>query len=94
MRLRPEETQAIRQVLFKADPQGRIFLFGSRVSDEKKGGDIDVFFESSKKLDLKTKLSLEYQLATLCETKVDLLVKNPGQAETAIFGIAREGVSL
>ena len=94
MRLRPEETHAIRQVLFKADPQGRIFLFGSRVSDEKKGGDIDVFFESSKKLDLKTKLSLEYQLATLCDTKVDLLVKNPGQAEPAIFGIAREGVSL
>lgn len=94
MRLRTKETQVIRQVLLNADPQGRIFLFGSRMNDEKKGGDIDVFFESSKNLDLKTKLTLEYQLTTLCETKVDLLVKNPEQEEKAIFGIARKGISL
>lgn len=94
MRLRPKETQAIRQVLLNADPQGRIFLFGSRVNDEKKGGDIDVFFEPSKNLEFSTKLALEYQLTTLCETKVDLLVKNPEQEEKAIFGIARKGISL
>ena len=86
--------QAIRQVLLNADPQGRIFLFGSRVNDEKKGGDIDVYFETSKNLGLKTKLTLEYQLTTLCETKVDLLVKNPEQEEKPIFNIARQGVSL
>lgn len=94
MRLLPKETQAIRQVLLNADPQGRIYLFGSRMSDEKKGGDIDVFFESSKNLELRTKLELEYQLTTLCETKVDLLVKTPEQEEKAIFGIARKGISL
>jgi len=94
MRLRPQETQAIRQVLLNADPQGRIFLFGSRMNDEKKGGDIDVFFEASKNLELKTKLTLEYQLTTLCETKVDLLIKNPEQEEKAIFGIARKGIPL
>lgn len=94
MRLLPKETQVIRQVLFNADPQGRIFLFGSRIDDEKKGGDIDIFFEPSKKLELRTKLSLEYSLTTLCETKVDLLVKNPEQEEMAIFGIARKGVAL
>lgn len=94
MRLLPKETQAIRQVLLNADPQGRIFLFGSRVNDEKKGGDIDVFFEPSKNLEFSTKLALEYQLTTLCETKVDLLVKNPEQEEKAIFGIARKGISL
>jgi predicted nucleotidyltransferase len=94
MRLLPKETQAIRQVLLSADPQGRIFLFGSRIDDEKKGGDIDIFFESSKKLGLKAKLLLEYKLITLCETKVDLLVKDPEQGEKAIFGIARKGVTL
>lgn len=94
MRLLSKETQAIRQVLLNADPQGRIFLFGSRIDDEKRGGDIDIFFESSKELGLKTKLSLEYKLTTLCETKVDLLVKTPEQEETAIFDIARKGVAL
>lgn len=94
MRLLPKETQAIRQVLLNADPQGRIFLFGSRIDDEKKGGDIDIFFETSKKLELKAKLLLEYKLTTLCETKVELLVKNLEQEEKAIFGIARKGVAL
>lgn len=94
MRLRAKETQAIRQVLRSADPQGRIFLFGSRTNDDKKGGDIDVFFETTKKLELRSKLALEYQLTTLCETKVDLLVKTPEQEERAIFDIARKGISL
>lgn len=94
MRLLPKETQAIRKVLLNADPQGRIFLFGSRTDDEKKGGDIDIFFESSKKLGLRTRLALECRLTTLCETKVDLLVKNPEQEENAIFDAAREGVPL
>jgi predicted nucleotidyltransferase len=94
MRLLPKETQIIRQVLLGADPQGRIFLFGSRINDEKKGGDIDIFFEASKDIGLKTKLSLEYQLTTMCETKVDLLIKNPDQEEEVIFSIARNGVLL
>ena len=81
-------------MLLNADPQGRIFLFGSRADDEKRGGDIDIFFESSKELGLKTKLSLEYKLTTLCDTKVDLLVKTPGQEEAAIFDIARKGIAL
>lgn len=94
MRLLPKEIQAIRQVLLDADPQGRIYLFGSRMDDEKRGGDIDIFFEPSKNLGLKKQLGLEYRLTTLCETKVDLLLKNPAQDEKPIFGIARQGVSL
>jgi len=94
VRLRPNETQAIRRVLLNADPQGRIYLFGSRTNDKGKGGDIDIFFEASTKLALKTQMALEYQLTTLCETKVDLLVKNPEQDEKAIFDIARRGINL
>ncbi len=94
MRLSAREIQAVRKVLHKADAKGSIYLFGSRVNDDKKGGDIDLFFEASTQLDLKTKLFLEYQLATLCGTKVDLLVKNPSQENKAIFDIARQGVPL
>ena len=94
MRLHPNEMRAIRQVLLEADPQGRIYLFGSRTNDAGRGGDIDVFFDASKILALKTKLALEYQLTNLCETKVDLLVKSPEQAETAIFSIARKGILI
>jgi hypothetical protein len=45
-------------------------------------------------LDLKRQLELEYRLSAECDTKVDLLVKNPGQEESAIFTIARQGILL
>lgn len=52
------------------------------------------FFETSITLDLKRKLALEYRLSAECDTKVDLLVKNPEQEENAIFAIARRGILL
>ncbi len=94
MRLSVREIETVRGVLHEADPQGHIYLFGSRADDAKKGGDIDLFFEASTVLDLKRKLALEYRLSAGCDTKVDLLVKNPGQEENAIFAIARRGVLL
>lgn len=71
-----------------------IYLLGSRADDAKRGGDIDLFFEVSTRLDLKRKLALEYRLSAGCDTKVDLLVKNPDQEESAIFTIARRGILL
>lgn len=94
MRLTDREVQTVRRVLHEVDPQGRIYLFGSRAVDAKKGGDIDLFFEPSTALDLKRKLALEYRLSSECDTKVDLLVKNPGQEEKPIFAIARMGILL
>ncbi len=94
MRLSAHEIQTVRQVLYEVDPDGHIYLFGSRADDEKKGGDIDLFFEASKVLDFKLKLALEQRLSDECDTSVDLLVKNQGQEETAIFVIARKGVLL
>jgi hypothetical protein len=45
-------------------------------------------------LNLKQTLTLEYLLSATCDTKVDLLVKNPGQEEQPIFMIARKGILL
>jgi hypothetical protein len=53
MRLSPKETQAIRQVLLNEDPQGRIFLFGSRINDEKKAVILMCFLNPQKKWDSK-----------------------------------------
>ncbi len=94
MRLVPSEVHAIRQTLAEVDPDGRIWLFGSRADDARRGGDIDVYLEASRPLNLKTRLMLEYRLAALCGAKVDLLVRNPGQPEQPIHVIAREGVPL
>jgi predicted nucleotidyltransferase len=94
MRLSAHEYKAIHRILDKINPHGRIYLFGSRTDDSKKGGDIDLFFESSITLDLKLRLALEYRLSVECDTKVDLLVKNPEQEDSPIFKIAREGIVL
>jgi uncharacterized protein len=94
MRISDTEQQLIRDILRDADGQGRIYLFGSRADDSRKGGDIDVFFEPTRRLDLKSQLGLQYKLTTACGVKVDLLVKNPEQANTDIFEIARQGIAL
>ena len=94
MRLSVAENKAVCHLLKSADPNGRIYLFGSRTDDTKRGGDIDLFFETSTILDLKQTLTLEYLLSATCDTKVDLLVKNPGQEELPIFRIARKGILL
>lgn len=94
MRLNADELSAIRATLSAADPHGRIYLFGSRADDTQRGGDIDVFFEASKAMDLQTSLRLQYRLTLACDAKVDLLVKGPDQEDMPIHQIARHGIPL
>ncbi|RME57847.1 nucleotidyltransferase domain-containing protein [Candidatus Parcubacteria bacterium] len=46
MRLSAEQISHIRAVIHECDPEARIYLFGSRVDDHKKGGDIDLLIFS------------------------------------------------
>ena len=94
MRLSPHELHAVRQTLFGLDPNGHVWLFGSRADDARRGGDIDLYFETSRPFDLKTSLALECRLAALCGAKADLLIRSPGQPEQPIHAIARKGVPL
>ena len=94
MRLNPTELSAIRTTLGALDPHGRIYLFGSRADDMRKGGDIDLFLEASRAIDLKTALTTQYRLSGACDTKVDLLIKTPEQTEQPIHQIARRGIRL
>jgi len=43
MRLLENEIKAIKQTFLEVFKQGNIFLFGSRVDDSLKGGDIDLY---------------------------------------------------
>lgn len=94
MRLSLQELQTVRQTLLGADPNGRVWLFGSRADDSRRGGDIDLYFDTSQPVSLKASLALEYRLTSLCGSKVDLLIRNPGQAEQPIHVIAKRGVPL
>jgi predicted nucleotidyltransferase len=94
MRLSPAELSAIRSTLSALDPLGRVYLFGSRADDQRRGGDIDVFLEASHEIDQRTALTAEYRLHSACDCKVDLLIKTPGQADQPIHQIARKGIPL
>jgi predicted nucleotidyltransferase len=74
MRLKPAEVEKIKSSIGMLDAQAKIYLYGSRVDDALKGGDIDllVFSTQLSFMDkLKIKADLHYKLG---EQKIDLLV--------------------
>jgi len=77
MRLKPAELNAIRLNVRSFDPDGQLYLYGSRADDARRGGDIDLFLEATRAIDLKAALTLQYRLSSACDTKVDLLIKTP-----------------
>ena len=95
MRLSTQQHQAIKKYFLEVFHDGHIYLFGSRVDDEKKGGDIDLYIDSHnkenlvhKKLDFLVKLKREID-----NQKIDV-VFNKG-LNRAIDNVAiKEGILL
>lgn len=74
MRLTEVEISAIKQSIYAVDPGAKIFLFGSRVDDTKRGGDIDLFVLSEK---IKTRERRKIKLNIydkIGEQKIDMVV--------------------
>lgn len=51
MRLSKDEIIAIKKAFIEAFNDGKIYLFGSRIDDTKRGGDIDLYLCPSQKFD-------------------------------------------
>ena len=49
MRLSPEVVRAIQEAFVQVFENGTLYLFGSRVDDSRKGGDIDLYVETDKR---------------------------------------------
>ena len=74
MRLKEFEIQTIEKVIHSLDPGAEIYLFGSRVNNNQKGGDIDLLILSriltyGDKLKIKQKLFEKIE-----EQKIDLVI--------------------
>ena len=76
----------------------QVTLFGSRVDDNLKGGDIDLLMEMDKPIANKTQAigKIYVQLIReLGDRKIDILIKDPTTQPAAVFNIAQEnGVRL
>jgi len=96
MRISKEEISIIKNVVSQYVYNAKIILFGSRVYDEKRGGDIDILVETKhnikmqEKLEILTKIELNGVLR-----KVDMLFKTPLSKDSKIFDtISKEGMVL
>jgi len=84
--MRLEEKEIIKKVIKEKLGDVKIYLFGSRVDDKSKGGDIDIYIDkklsSSEKLDILAEFTLNG-----IERKVDLISKGSFLEKVAKKGI-------
>ena len=95
MRLTPEQAQAIRERIRGCmGPHARIWLFGSRADDSRRGGDVDLYVEPEIAPDPMACLKCKSALADALDLNVDLIVQQSG-LDLPIYRIARQrGVAL
>ncbi len=74
----------------------KLYLFGSRVDDSKKGGDIDLLIETNEKTGIEKEISfLRAIYKNITSRKIDLLVKTPYREDKPIYHTAiDEGIRL
>jgi predicted nucleotidyltransferase len=74
MRLTQQERKVICDSIHRIDPEARILLFGSRVDDQARGGDIDVLCLSREINRQQRRLIRREMSDRLAGQKVDLIV--------------------
>lgn len=99
MRLTTEQVQVIRQTAQRVlGASARVSVFGSRAQDDRRGGDIDLFFETDALLENRTKVLCQLRGAltlALGERKIDVILKDANTPPAPVFEIAkRTGVLL
>jgi predicted nucleotidyltransferase len=89
MRLSQEQINVLKDGLKQLDALARVYLFGSRVDDSKKGGDIDLLIKSEKlsRADIR-KLRMDFY-RHFGEQKIDVLLDD-GKQSDAFFAKIRE----
>ena len=71
-----------------------IWLFGSRLDDTKRGGDVDLYVEATHQDTLMSELRCKIALEDSLDLSVDLVVKEPGK-DKPIYNLAKaQGVRL
>ena len=79
MRLTPKQQKAIKKTFLDIFQKGDIYLFGSRVDDSKRGGDIDLYIVLEEKLPISMifnkKIDFLVELKNkIGEQKIDVLI--------------------
>ena len=95
MRITEHEKNAIVEAVKTVDPDAKVWLFGSRVDDTKKGGDIDIAIFSDKiNKDIMQKIKINRFICDkIGDQKIDIVTTSDGKEAIARLAIA-EGIQL
>lgn len=99
MRLTPTQIEIIRQATHDiAGPAARVRLFGSRLDDDARGGDIDLLLECDEPIDAPALLAAKLAARVsrrMDGRKIDVVIRAPNLLELPIHQIAMQtGVLL
>jgi predicted nucleotidyltransferase len=95
MRITEHEKNVIVEAVKNIDPDAKVWLFGSRTDDSKKGGDIDIaIFSEEIKNDVMNEIQVRrFVCDRIGEQKIDIVTSSDGKE--AFFKMAvHEGVLL
>ena len=74
MRLYDQQRAFLNKRIKEQFPESKIYLFGSRIDDTQRGGDIDILLLSKEKLSLKEKWSIKREFCSkFGEQKMDIV---------------------
>jgi predicted nucleotidyltransferase len=91
MRLTPAQIDTIKSTAQAVLGEGtQVWLYGSRLDDQLKGGDIDLLIESSQKASIMARAKIKYQVEAALQLPVDILMAQTGQAVSPFAAIARK----
>ncbi|WP_434581570.1 nucleotidyltransferase domain-containing protein [Sulfurimonas sp. NW15] len=74
MRLNEKEISIIKDTIFNEFGNAQVYLFGSRLDDSKRGGDIDLFIISNEHNLLEKKLKTLAKLKRVLHKPVDIVL--------------------
>ncbi|BDQ02002.1 MAG: hypothetical protein KatS3mg036_0920 [Ignavibacterium sp.] len=94
MRLSKAEIEILREALREIDPDAKLYLFGSRLFDDRRGGDIDLLVVSKKltKKDLRKIKRAFYN--KFGEQRIDIILDNGSSDDPFITKVRSEAVLL
>ncbi len=94
MRLTPTQIDTIQNTVHAVLGEGaQVTLFGSRVNDQQKGGDVDLYVEIVQP-DLMKKIRCKVSLQDQLDLPVDLIVKPHGDRSPIAMIAKQEGIRL
>ncbi|MEW6620293.1 MAG: nucleotidyltransferase domain-containing protein [bacterium] len=95
MRISAEQLEFLKREILLLVPDAVVYLFGSRVDDKKKGGDIDIMILSDRKIRWKEKAKIKWRyFEKFGEQKIDIVSSMFNENDAFKELVLQEGIRL